>query len=254
MFHRTRMQDAVPSPYPYFPFYAADFDTDTRDMTHGAVGIYIRLLISQWINGNVPDDQARLHRIAGTDTQEQFDELWSEIQHKFAADKHGTLQNLRLEQERTRTSYITESRRKAGIMSGKARRKRSTKQQDRTHDRTDDEQSTKHSESESESESKKDKREASPPLPDALNREAWDDWLAYRRESRWKKWVPRTVKSRTEMLAQYTHEEQWTIILHSIDNGYKGLFPDSALGGSHGRRERLGPAERIEKATGVKRL
>lgn len=239
------MQEAVPNEYPFFPFYAADFDTDTRGMSHGAVGAYIRLLISQWINGELLDDPKQLHRIAGTETQEQFDELWEEIERKFAADEYGTLHNLRLEQERSKAEKITNERRKAGIKSGQARRKQSADQRSGTLDLTTDEQTAKHSQSQSHSH--RDKREASPPLPDGLNREAWDDWVANRKECKRKPYTPRSIKTQTRKLAEMSDQEQRDLIDYSIANQYQGIVWDR-IGGNHGRREIPVAGAAVERA------
>jgi uncharacterized protein YdaU (DUF1376 family) len=246
------MQEAVPSQYPFFPFYAADWMTDTVGMTVQARGIYITLLCYQWINGHLPNNGTKLAMIAGCN-DDVFEDAFEEIAHKF--DGFGTdskmLHNPRLERERTKAENISESRRQAGIMSGRSRRKQSTDQGDGTLDLTNDEQNTNHSQSQSHSQPGK--KEASPPLPDALNREAWDEWVANRRECKRKPYTPRSIKTQTRKLAELSHQEQRDLIDYSIANGYLGIVWDR-IGGQHGRRERLGPAERIEQATGVKRL
>ena len=45
---------------PWFPFYGIDFFTDEKvqEMTHAQVGIYLRLLQHQWIEGSIPSSYA----------------------------------------------------------------------------------------------------------------------------------------------------------------------------------------------------
>lgn len=50
---------------PAFQFYPADFVTATAEWSNAEVGAYIRLLIHQWINGDVPLDQAAAVRLCG---------------------------------------------------------------------------------------------------------------------------------------------------------------------------------------------
>ncbi len=122
--------------YPYFPFYVSDFDGDTRHMSVESIGIYIRLLIYQWVNGHVPDNPSMLIRIAGC-THEQFEECWTgEVALCFRAEEDSLgrkiLKNKRLQIERDKVLAATEQRRQAGKKSGESRRKTSKKQPHRT--------------------------------------------------------------------------------------------------------------------------
>ena len=234
---------------PWYPLYHEDFQLDTGSWTCAEIGALMRLMNHQWANGSVPNDHSRLARICCV-SEREFKRIWSTLRPKFETLSRGKLVNRRLAVEYERQT----KKREQATAAAQTRWGKGSKISESDADalQTDMRMA---SDPDPEPDTRdKNKREASPPLPPGLNVAAWEDWLAYRRESRWKKWVPRTVKARTEMLAEYTYDEQSTIIDHSINNGYKGLFPDSALGGSNGRRERLGPAERIEKATGVKRL
>ena len=107
---------------PWFPLYAADFLTDTQAMSHAAVGIYIRLLLYQWVNGSIPKDQHLIARIAGC-TVSELEDLWVELDFKFEGD--ASLRNPRLERERRIAEKISETKSKAGRASGVARKNRS---------------------------------------------------------------------------------------------------------------------------------
>ncbi len=237
---------------PWYPLYHEAFAMDTQAWTTEEVGCLIRLMNYQWANGFVPNDHDKLCRICGV-TRTRWKPIWATLRPKFEQVTRTKLANRRLAAEQKRTAKRSTAGRKAAETRWGKQRK--INESDATAQQTQSELDADGMVSTSTSTSTvKNKREASPPLPDGLNREAWDDWLAYRRESKLKKWVPRTVKARTKMLARFTHAEQRTIIDYSIDNGYQGLFPDGALGGSNGRRTLSSPTEEIERATGVKRL
>jgi len=125
----------VANNYPYFPFYVSDFDGDTRHMSVESIGIYIRLLIYQWINGRIPAHWPMMIRIAGCEP-EQFMTCWeNEIGSCFEEMDDGrglAYRNKRLQIEREKVLAATEQRRQAGKKSGESRRKSSKKQQDRT--------------------------------------------------------------------------------------------------------------------------
>lgn len=119
-----RMQGAMPNPYPFFPFYAADWVTDTQHMSAAARGLYISLLAYQWINGSIPNKHGAMARIGGCNDSD-FDMAWVEIKHKFdGADDPMklTIKNRRLEKERERAVEVSEKRSRAGRASGRARR------------------------------------------------------------------------------------------------------------------------------------
>lgn len=121
--------------YPYFPFYVSDFDGDTRHMSVESIGIYIRLLIFQWINGKIPANNLMMVRIAGCPT-DQFRLCWdTEVGNCFEQFDDGAgpyYKNKRLEIERQKVLAGVEQRRQAGKKSGQARRKTSKKQPHRT--------------------------------------------------------------------------------------------------------------------------
>lgn len=101
---------------PAFQLYAADFYMDTASWTPAQVGAYFRLLMHQWINGNVPNKISSLARIAGVDTR-NMQKMWSaELAKKFTTDDAGMLVNLRLE----RTRKDQQERRQRQVESGRA--------------------------------------------------------------------------------------------------------------------------------------
>jgi len=84
---------------PAFQLYASDFYIDTNSWTVDEVGIYTRLLLSQWVNGGLPNDIRRLARVAGCNLN-RFKKAWSQVQVKFHLNGKGIYINDRLENER----------------------------------------------------------------------------------------------------------------------------------------------------------
>jgi len=110
---------------PAFQLYAADLLVDTIEWDINEVGIYTRLLMAQWANGDLPDDGERLSRIAGC-SPKRFTKWSEKVLGKFINKPDGRLINLRLEetrknQEEYRNKAI-ESGRKGGLKSQKERR------------------------------------------------------------------------------------------------------------------------------------
>lgn len=87
---------------PAFLFYPNDFDCATKFFTDAQLGIYIRLLISQFQHGH-------LHKSQVLFISKNFDEL---IMKEFKVDENGKFYNERLENEIVRRKNFTESRRK----------------------------------------------------------------------------------------------------------------------------------------------
>lgn len=98
---------------PAFQFYAADFDTATRGWLPDEVGVYIRLLCTQWITGPLPTEPRRLAVIVGMPVQD-FEEIWKNtISHKFEKSKTGYI-NKRLEKVRDEQRQYRESQSENG--------------------------------------------------------------------------------------------------------------------------------------------
>jgi uncharacterized protein YdaU (DUF1376 family) len=235
---------------PWYPLYHEAFDLDTGSWPCNAIGALMRLMNHQWANGSVPDDQEQLRRICRLDPGE-WPKIWQILEPKFepVASAPGHLINRRLAIEHERQTRRRKQAKNAIDKRWSEYNKKKGLDTDVPTDAIPDAYDLK---LELELDKKKE-REASPPLPDGLNVEAWEDWVANRRECKRKPYTPRSIKTQTRKLAELSHQEQRDLIDYSIANGYLGIVWDR-IGGQHGRRERLGPAERIEKATGVKRL
>lgn len=98
---------------PAFQLYASDLLIDTLEWDIDEVGIYTRLLMAQWANGDLPADIERLARIAGCD-QKRMKKAWEIVSKKFITNDAGRLINLRLEQTRIKQEEYRESQIKSG--------------------------------------------------------------------------------------------------------------------------------------------
>jgi uncharacterized protein YdaU (DUF1376 family) len=87
---------------PAFQFYPDDFIGGTCDLSSEEVGAYIRLLCYQWSRGSIPDDPAKLARIAGAS-------VTPDTLQKFPNGK-----NARLEFEREKQAEYRSEKSKAG--------------------------------------------------------------------------------------------------------------------------------------------
>jgi len=72
-------------------------DTNTWELEE--IGLYFRLLMSQWVNGPLPDERKKLSKIARISSK-KFHNLFPKIRHKFKQNGDGKLFNQRLEDER----------------------------------------------------------------------------------------------------------------------------------------------------------
>ncbi len=93
---------------PAYPMYAQDFDMDTADWEIEEVGIYIRLLNYEWINGFIPNDMSRIAKIARVSPR-KLQKSWEIISKKFSQTVDHNLQNKRMEVERIKREAYSRS-------------------------------------------------------------------------------------------------------------------------------------------------
>ncbi len=124
---------------PAFRFYSADFVMDTQSWTAEEVGVYVRLLCSEWVNGSIPpmpdaDSTAngtangtaiaepmasvkrapnRLALIAGV-SEDTLRLVWRQVGEKFSKGENGNLVNARLEHEREMQAAYRDGKSNAG--------------------------------------------------------------------------------------------------------------------------------------------
>ena len=98
---------------PAFRFYASDFFMDTNTWELDEVGLYLRLLMCQWVNGPLPNDNKKLAKIAGI-SPKKLSNLIQKVSHKFTSDGNGCFYNKRLEEEREKQSKYLEKQKEHG--------------------------------------------------------------------------------------------------------------------------------------------
>lgn len=93
--------------------------------------------------------------------------------------------------------------------------------------------------SDTDTDTDKNKRDASASvvLHETLPRDAWEEWLAHRREKRWSM-GPRALKTQLKLLARYDTATQREMIDTSINAGWEGIFAP--------KTSRSKPAEKSE--------
>lgn len=107
-FHRAvdgdfHFMSKQPNRAPAFLFYADDFLSGTSDMSAEEVGGYVRLLCHQWAKGGLPNDEARLGRMAGLMGSPSL----AYVVAKFTLYQDGQLRHPRLEALRSeRDAFI----------------------------------------------------------------------------------------------------------------------------------------------------
>ena len=98
--HSAKLPDSLRL---YFPFYFADWSTSERVklMTHATKGIYLDLIIHQWIEGSVPASPDLLARVIGA-SNDAFDLAWIELKGCFdlVCEECGRRLNRRAHEER----------------------------------------------------------------------------------------------------------------------------------------------------------
>lgn len=99
---------------PAFSFYPKDFYLDTAHLTAEEVGVYVRLLMRQWVEP-LTENREDLSRIAGLSLT-RFTRVWKRVSAHFPPHPAvpGAVANPRLEDERAKQLARSSERRKAG--------------------------------------------------------------------------------------------------------------------------------------------
>ena len=105
---------------PAFQLYSADYFMDTGEWSIQEIGIYTRLLLFEWVNGDLPNEPERLSRLSGC-TQKIFKKYWLTVSQKFTLNSSGRLTNLRLEEERIKQQKYRELQAEKGKIGAKHR-------------------------------------------------------------------------------------------------------------------------------------
>jgi len=117
---------------PAFQLYAADFYMDTITWEADEVGSYLRLLLYEWINGPLENNERSLAKICGyrdKNWKRSFSHIWLKIGSKFTQKgltkfshlsqyDDSFLVNIRLEKEREKQQEHNEKLMKSGRLGG----------------------------------------------------------------------------------------------------------------------------------------
>jgi uncharacterized protein YdaU (DUF1376 family) len=104
---------------PFLPWFHSNFLAKTQGWTLEERGAYFMLLGAQWETGPLPSDPSRLAAIVGVPTS-TFKTLWKTLGKKFKATDVG-LVNGRLEEHRTRSLELIDSRRRGAAKTNEQR-------------------------------------------------------------------------------------------------------------------------------------
>jgi uncharacterized protein YdaU (DUF1376 family) len=112
---------------PMMPWFPQDFAGATSAYTFVERALYRSLLDAQWIVGALPADEARLARVAGMASPEEFElfqAAWPTVSRKFEPVGEGEIVNKRLEEHRLKAIRLHEQRSSAGQASAATRLQR----------------------------------------------------------------------------------------------------------------------------------
>lgn len=215
----------------WFPFFPSNFMMATASFTNKERGMYISLLCYQWDHGGLPNDHSRLAAMLGC-SEEDFAAAWALLSVKFFVGSDGRLRNPVLKKIHGEQTRRYRNRVRRARQGGVARAKRISA-------------SSKAQAGQSPAIKIKTLNIRETPLPPNLNVKSWDEYTAYRKRRRIKKYAPESAVKQTAWLAEHSMADQQAIVDRSIRNSWTGLF--ELDGGPSGKGT---DASRIAKATG----
>jgi uncharacterized protein YdaU (DUF1376 family) len=110
----------------YVTFYPSEHLADLMQMSTEAAGAYSRLYFSLFQQGgSLPNDLDQLAAIAGTMTLDFQQRIWPVLRSKFII-RNGKLYHPRVSSAINKAKQYQQNQRKAGLMSGQVRKRRSS--------------------------------------------------------------------------------------------------------------------------------
>ena len=222
---------------PHMPLWVYDVETDETCalMSPEAFGIYVKLLMRQWIEGSIPADEAALLRLLRLPS-ERYSGCLANALAKFSPcnGNPDRLANARLTEERDKAVAKVEKNRlagrKGGLASANAQADGGADAQATAPIRAYDSDSNTSSSGKGGAGGKPE----DVPIPLTLDtekfRQAWADWVKHRGEIK-KKLTPLAVAKALKALEKLGHDRAISAIEHSIANGWTGI-DEPANGGS----------------------
>ena len=226
---------------PWYPLYHEAFDLDTGSWSSEQVGCLIRLMNHQWANGSIPDAPDHLARICRIDRAD-WPEIWEILKPKFETTSPGRLTNRRLAVEQKRTQRKSEAARKAAQI----RHGKDSKINQPDADAPADDMLSTSTTTTIKKKKEGEARKRAHRLP--------DDWVPTDKLLTWAAGKVPNVNTtyETEKFKDYFIGKGRTYV--DWGRTWQNWMRKANEGGNRGRRDRLGPTERVEQATGVKRL
>ena len=210
---------------PYIQFYPTDYLTDTAHLTLEEHGAYLLLILNYWQRGGpLPADNKKLAGICRA-TVEQWLNIRSTLL-DFFEESDGRWTHHRIEIELSVVRAKSEKASKAGKISAAKR----AESKGKSNIRSTSKRTFNHTDTDTDTD-----KTTKPPLPpleiDGLNTQAWEQFVAYRRENRIKKLQPSSVKTQQRWLVKQGSEQvQQQIVEQTIRQGWQGLQPLKTAG------------------------
>jgi uncharacterized protein YdaU (DUF1376 family) len=207
---------------PAFQFYAADFMIGIMGMSDEEVGIYIKMLSTQWLHGSLPNCQKTIKKMINS---RKFP---SEIvMRKFAIGEDGFLRNERMENVREKQKSFAETR-KDNANKRWEKEKSDNALAMHVHNKTPCINDALHLQSSSSSSTTSVLPKDNTPLPfDSSDfKSFWSSWEQHLSEKK-KPLKPTTRKMQLAKLAEMGEQRAIAALKHSMTNGWQGIYePD----------------------------
>lgn len=200
---------------PIFPLYYNDIDRSTRDWTDEEFGCYMRLLMHQWSQGEIPKETQRLSRIVTS-----IQATWHTVGKKFVETETGMI-NKRLEEIRSERMSFLKKQQENGKKGG-----RKPKENPINNPNINPNKSF-HNEDEIEEE-KESVKELVFPFDSENFKSFWTNWKEYKAKEF--KFRYKSIQSEQAALIDLSKKSNGDelsaieIINQSIANGWKGFF------------------------------
>lgn len=230
---------------PWFPFYFADYVAKTEHLSLAEHGAYLLLMGTYYKTGcKLPANAMQLQKICRAIAPDEVDAMHAVLKQFFELDGDHYIHS-RIEDELQKSNEISEKRSKAA----QKRYKKPANADAKAGANDDAKELQLHTQSQPQSQ-----KDINPPYPPMLNVSAWENYLAYRREAKFKKLKPTPAKKLMDWLITQGDEEiQKNIVEQTIRNQWQGLF--ELKGGSNANQQQTSGSKPslAERATAARR-
>lgn len=216
---------------PWYPWFPADYERDTRLLSLEADGLYRRLLDACWEMGSLPRDLRDLSKISRIDPR-KMRRIWPEIEQYFY-EKNGRLHNKRIEKQIAYADEVSEKNRQNA-------RKRWDATADAIAENDDDAiamppdpdpyiSNTYSPIGDIDQAPQKSEIAPEDRLPDGLNRTAWHELTEYLHRAHTRQVHPTTMAKTIDRMLMLDHDQQQRAVDDAIASGWKTIYPERYL-------------------------